>query len=313
MPRRQRLITTGNRSDSTLFLGLPRVSAMDDIDEELTEIKREIVESRGLVIKTNNLTSALAADLRTITKRQQSFERVAFFNSVFVFVLFAAVVIGAVYVAWNARVETMSRETRESKEKVERIQQEIEALKKQQADRAAAESATAAFYELVRAGRRREVIDGYKKLRDMPLSRAEAMFLSDAVEQAKTDLSVESYQAGLEHARGGRWNEATKAFQESISLSTTGSHAPSAEYELARALRRLNRAKEAIPILARLSESSANPEILDDATFLLAESLADIQAYNDARSTYRSFIRRFPDSPLVNDAKMALADLNLKK
>ena len=34
---------------------------MDDIDEELAEIKREIVESRGLVIKTNNLTSALAS------------------------------------------------------------------------------------------------------------------------------------------------------------------------------------------------------------------------------------------------------------
>ena len=116
-----------------------------------------------------------------------------------------------------------------------------------------------------------------------------------------------------DHARGGRWNEATKSFQESIALSNVGSHTPSAELELARAYRQLNRSKEAVPILSRLSESSPHPEILDDATFLLAECLVDIQAYNDARSTYRSFIRRFPDSLLVNDAKRALEELKLKK
>jgi len=37
---------------------------MDQFDDELREIKREIVESRGLVIKTNNLTNSLAADIK---------------------------------------------------------------------------------------------------------------------------------------------------------------------------------------------------------------------------------------------------------
>lgn len=286
---------------------------MDDIDEELTEIKREIVESRGLVIKTNNLTSALAADLRTITKRQQSFERVAFFNSAFVFVIFVALVIGAVYVAWNARVDSMTREGRDAKEKSERAIAESESLKKQISERATAESAAAAFYELVRAGRRREVIDGYVKLKDEPLSRAELAFFADAVDSAKGELSVESYQAGLDHERGGRWNEAAKSFQESLDLFPTGVHAPGAELELARALHKLGRTKEAIPILSRLSESSPNPEVIDDATFLLAECLAAVQAYNDARTTYRAFLRRFPDSPMANDATMALNNLKLQK
>src|SRR5204863_8139041 len=43
--------------------------------DELSEIKREIIESRGPVIKTNNLTNAPAADLKSIAKRQQSYER----------------------------------------------------------------------------------------------------------------------------------------------------------------------------------------------------------------------------------------------
>ena len=62
--------------------GVPlRTGQMDEVGEELRDIKREIIESRGLVIKTNNLTNALAADLKGIGKRQQSFERRAFWNS----------------------------------------------------------------------------------------------------------------------------------------------------------------------------------------------------------------------------------------
>ncbi|MEP7125564.1 MAG: tetratricopeptide repeat protein, partial [Byssovorax sp.] len=70
--------------------------------------------------------------------------------------------------------------------------------------------------------------------------------------------------------------------------------------------------RDAIPMLVQLSEASADKEILDDATFLLAECLIDIQAWNDAKTTLRSFIRRFPDSSFLNDARMALADISLK-
>ena len=43
--------------------------AMHEVDDELRDIKREIIESRGLVIKTNNLTNALSADIKSIAKR----------------------------------------------------------------------------------------------------------------------------------------------------------------------------------------------------------------------------------------------------
>ena len=54
---------------------------MHEVDDELREIKREIIESRGLVIKTNNLTNALSADIKSIAKRQQTYERRLSWNS----------------------------------------------------------------------------------------------------------------------------------------------------------------------------------------------------------------------------------------
>ncbi|HVK66519.1 MAG TPA: tetratricopeptide repeat protein, partial [Polyangium sp.] len=86
----------------------------------------------------------------------------------------------------------------------------------------------------------------------------------------------------------------------------------SARLNLSRAYRKLNRQRDAIPMLMQLSEASADKEITDDAMFLLCECLVDIQAWNDAKTTLRAFIRRFPDSPFLNDARMELADISLK-
>lgn len=284
----------------------------EEYGDELRDIKREIVESRGLVIKTNNLTNALAADLKSISKRQIGFERRAFWNSAGANLLFVVVVIGVVKLAWDARIDAVTAETSTSKQKIAKLEKEIEDLRRRSDERGKAESEAAAFYELVRADRRQEIIDGFESIRQRPLSRAEMAFFTDATERARAELSIKSYQLGLDHMRTGRWHEAAVAFEEAIKQKETASHTPSARLNLARAYRKLNRQRDAIPMLAQLSEASSDKEVMDDATFLLAECLIDIQAWNDAKSTLRSFIHRFPDSPYLNDARMALADISLK-
>ena len=70
-----------------------------EVDEELREIKREIIESRGLVIKTNNLTNALSADIKSIAKRQQQYERRLSWNSATAYIVFVVVVFAALKLA----------------------------------------------------------------------------------------------------------------------------------------------------------------------------------------------------------------------
>lgn len=287
-------------------------SLADEVSDELSEIKREIVESRGLVIKTNNLTNALAADLKAINKRQVAFERRAFWNSAGANALFVLVVIAVVALAWDARMDSVQAQTKGTTEKITQLEEERKDMRRKADERAAAESAAAAFYDVVRSERQKEIIDGFEAVRKLPLSRAELSFFQDAVDKAKGELSVKAYQAGLDHLRTGRWHEAAQAFEEALSKKSSGAHIPSAKLSLARSYRKLNRQRDAIPLLMPLSEASPDPEIMDDATFLLAECFIEIQAFNDAKTTLRAFIRRFPDSPLLNDARMALADLSIR-
>ena len=85
--------------------------------------------------------------------------------------------------------------------------------------------------------------------------------------------------------------------------------APQAKLELGNAYRKLHKQKEAIAVLAPLVESNADREVLDDALEQLAWCQTEIEAYNDAKNTWRTLLRKFPDSHFAPEAKLALQTL----
>lgn len=284
---------------------------VQEVDEELREIKREIIESRASVIKTNNLTNALSADIKSIAKRQQTYERRLSWNSATAYIVFVVVVFAALKLAWDARVDQIKAETEQRQQDNERLRKEQREAQKRDEDRARAESRAAQFYELVRANKRAEIVEQWNQVQKEPLSKAEAAMFADAVERARNDLAGQLYQQGMDKVRVQRWSDAAGAFEESLKYKEDSAIAPSVRLGLSDAYRHLNRQKEAIPILAGLAENAVDKEVHDDALYLLAWCQMDTQAWNDAKNTWRSLIRRFPDSKFTAEAKLQLAQLNL--
>jgi TolA-binding protein len=215
--------------------------------------------------------------------------------------------------AWDAQKESGKNEEKGLRERNEKLAAEVAGQREREAVRIKAEGAAASFYELVRAERRQDMIEGWDGLQKQPLSRAEHAFLGDSVDRARQELSIQAYQVGMEHVRMGRWQEAEGRLQESLRLKPNASHSPGAKLAYARALRKLGKPRDAIPKLTELAEASADKEVMDDAAFLLAECLVDVESWNEAKAALRSFLRRFPDSPFVNDARTLLADIAQKR
>jgi TolA-binding protein len=284
---------------------------MHEVDEELREIKREIIESRGLVIKTNNLTNALSADIKSIAKRQQSYEGRLSWNSATAYVVFVLVVFTALKFAWDARVDAIKAETEQKSADNERLRKESRESQKRDEDRAHAEAKAAQFYELVRQGKRVDLVEGYEGIKREPLSKTEQAVFADAVEKARNDLAVQLYQQGLEKTRVQRWQEAATAYEESLKYKEDSSIASSVRLQLAQAYRHLSRQKDAIPLLTQLSEGATDKEIQDDALYELSWCQTEIQAWNDAKNSWRTLIRRFPDSHFSPEARLQLSGLNM--
>lgn len=284
---------------------------MDDFGEELEEVRREIVESRALTIKTNNLVSGLGADVRGISRRQQAYERSLRISSVGFSVLVVALVLIGAKIVVDARVDAERTRSRDQRDRVARLEKELERLQAREESRARSEERAAKFYELVVAGKRAEVIAQWPDVSRSRLSRTERASFERAVKRFQNQRSMLDYQAGLDHARAKRWHEAERSLRSSLRRGSDSPHADEARYQLARALRTLGRQREAIALLLGLTESSKNRDVLDDATFLLAEAQTDMEAWNDAKSTLRSFLRRFPKSSHRSRARSSLAKLEL--
>jgi TolA-binding protein len=282
---------------------------MHDVDEELREIKREIIESRGLVIKTNNLTNALSADVRSIAKRQNEYEKKLTLNSATAYVVFVVVVFVALKFAWDARIDAVKSETEHKTQENERLRKDVHELQKREEDRARAEVRAAQFYELVRQGKRAELVEGWEALKKEPLSKAEMAAISDAVERARNELAVHAQAQATDRARAGRWQEAASAYEEALKYKEDSAVAQSARLGLAVAYRKLGKQKDAIPILTSLADGPTDKEIQDDALYNLAFCHSELQNWNDAKNTWQTLIRKFPNSSMAPEGRLQYAQL----
>ncbi len=284
---------------------------MHEVDEELRDIKREIIESRGLVIKTNNLTNALSADVKSIAKRQQTYERRLSWNSATAYVVFVLVVFAALKLAWDARVDQIKAETQDRTGENERLRKDLKEAQRRDDERSRAEARAAQFYDLARQGKKAELVEHYESVKKEPLTKAEQAAFADVVEHARGDLALVSYQQGVDKIRVQRWQEAATAFEDSLRYKDDSALAGNARLKLADAYRHINKQVQAVVILTQLSETAQDREIQDDALYMLANCQTDLQAWNDAKNTWRTLLRKFPDSHFAPEAKLQLAQLQL--
>ncbi len=282
---------------------------IDDFGNELEEIRREIVESRALSIKTNNLVNALSADLNSIAKRQQGYERRMVVHSSVTYAVSVAglLLLGKVFV--DARVDAVRAETQNRNEELTLLTKEAQQAKSSIERHHKSQKRAQELYELVRRNKYLDLLKAAEEIDGLELSRMEREVFASALEQARNELSHSEYLEGLDYIRTGRWHEAEQSLSLALKYKPTGTHTANGRLQLARALKALGKQREAIPILLNLSEASPDKELMDEAAMLLAECQIDMEAFNDAIGTLRTFIRRFPNSPLIHDARMKLANV----
>src|SRR5918993_1064663 len=140
------------------------LSTMAEVDDEIREIKKEIIESRGLIIKTNNLTNALGADIKAIAKRQATHERRTWWNSVVAYALLGAACLFGFRFLLDVSVREMEAEKEHLEQEVKRLRSAVDEEVKSAEKRAQAEAKAVQFLELVKQKHRAEVIQRWNGL-----------------------------------------------------------------------------------------------------------------------------------------------------
>jgi tetratricopeptide (TPR) repeat protein len=283
---------------------------MRDTDDEIREIKREIIESRGLIIKTNNLTNSLSADIKSIAKRQVGYERRFNWNSGVAYVLFAGLAFTGLKFWSDVRINEIESEKEGLTREVAELRRNLAEETRRAEKREQAEQKAAAFYGLIRQKKRTKVVEEYNEIQQEQLSKAEANFFKDTVDRFRLDLSVKAYQAGLGLIRTARYSEAARKLQEAIDLQEGASHIPAVKLYLGVALRKLGRSNEALLLAKEVLDQEVDKDLQVEGAWLLSRCAEDVGDIDQARKILRLLLRRWARSARVPDARKRLGELN---
>lgn len=283
---------------------------MREADEEIREIKKEIIEARGLVIRTNNLTNSLAADIKAIAKRQAGYEQRFNWNSAVAYVLFASLAFLGLKLASDAQIREIEAEQAQLERRTSELESQLAEETRRAEERSRAQTAAREFYDLVRQKRRREVLQAYPELKELPLSPAEQSFFRDIVDQYSLDLSIQAYRQGLDLYRTGRYAEAAEAYEEAIRLREGASHVPRVRYELARTLQKLDKQGEALVLAQAVIQQTVDPDLHPDATWLGSQCAEELGRIDEAREMLRTIVRKWPRSEWGPMSRRHLGELN---
>jgi tetratricopeptide (TPR) repeat protein len=165
------------------------------VEAEITQIKKEIIETHNLIIKTDNLVKNLSADIRNIQKMQERYERKYIFNSVVAYVIFVIIIFSGVYVAFDAKNGVIRREKEILQAKLDKVEKEAAELKKEYSSRVQQEKAAERFLRFKKDGKDLDALKIAEGIELNRLSAVQSELVGKEIEALRTKLAQVAYDA----------------------------------------------------------------------------------------------------------------------
>lgn len=263
---------------------------MAEFDKEMQELKKEVVEARNLIIKTDNLLKNLHADLKLVAKKQEAFEKRSWLTSATVYILFVALSSLGAYMFARSEIRTTSDELKQARTDREGS---LAALAKAQSVEVEARAESKGAFDLFQRlssgedSKRNAAIDEVATLQPKTLTELERAALKDKAQSLRQSAADDALENGRASFNRRDFKEAAQDLERHVTL------APDKPQDVAflllgQAHHALRNWKEAVPALERFLKESPASKNADYITMILAESLSEAGERERAIAVYRA-------------------------
>lgn len=282
---------------------------MGNEEQELREIKKEIIESRGLIIKTNNLVNSLGADLKTIAKKQTTYENHVKWNSAATYIIIAVLSFLGLKLAFDQFESRLESEKNEAVTKLKRLQKNFDELNAKIEKNTKIEEDALNLYALIKEAPKETVIEQLNKINIKELPILEQQFFSEQINNIKSQISMENYYSALEHINKNEWSQAYENLEKSIQIHPENNYVMEMKLNLCIVLMHLGRNNEAIVKLREMLGEELSKSLADDVYWYLAQAQLSANQIDEAKTTLRRLIKQFPRNQWERAAKTKLMEL----
>lgn len=286
------------------------------MEKELSELRKEVIEARNLVIKSDNQLKNLHAELKVVGRRHEETYRRTWFASAAAYFVFLVLSLTLSYF-WSrasvagerAQVEVARAESETHKKRVEELSREVASRSGDlESRRVAAQQALQAF-KLMSEGEgegRLKGVDEAGKLDRSKLSVLEQRALDDRARTLKSELAQSAYDRGRHAFRKEDMKTAATELRRYLTLDPDGSEAVAASFFLGAAYFQLKDFQGAAAQLEKFAATGKGQKNIDYGLFLLGESHEQTGNTTRAMEVYKLGIATYPGSEFLTQMQRRL-------
>jgi len=284
---------------------------MVEIEEEIKDIKREIIESRNLGIRTDNAVKNLSADIKQIQKKTESYEKKYLFTSAAAYFIFVAIMGAGAYFLIESRSEKLRAENADLLAKDASQKSKNAELEGQLKAKDAASKQAMKVYARLKKDVSAEAIADFDSIKGRGISELEQLLLSELVSSKRIEVARVEYEEGRRALNRKDFDKAEDLYRKAIAHlgPTKDSLLTDLLYDLGTTLHKNKKYAEATSLFERMLQRSTDNARNGEATYLIAAN-AELTAQPDkAKAGYLKFLEYFPKHKWVRMAKVRLKKL----
>ncbi|HXX29967.1 MAG TPA: tetratricopeptide repeat protein [Myxococcaceae bacterium] len=273
---------------------------MAELEKELADIRREVIESRNLVIRTDNQLKTLHAEVKGVGRRLEEAQRRQRLASAVAYGIFALLAVGAGLAVSSVRAALAAHEQERLSRELGEARAALDLWKSRAAAGEVASEEAARATELLDAGTaadRRSAISALARIDQGRLSPLERSAIQELLARARREAGVEAIDHALKASRRGEPGAAVDELSAFLALDPPDPEALEASFLLGAALARTGRPAEAIPLLTRVVERERRVRTREEALALLALAYEQTGRPERAVEIARAALEASPASP----------------
>ncbi|MFL5429134.1 MAG: tetratricopeptide repeat protein [Myxococcales bacterium] len=279
----------------------------------LAELRKEVVEARNLVIKTDNLLKNLHAELKQMGRKQEMFESRHWMTSIVAYVIFTVLIGLGAFSLSRAEIRVAREEASANESKVHQLTQDLEKLRAGEAARREASEKAARVYDLLGTEKEgpglNQAMSQAVHLDRQLVSSLESKAIDDRAAGMKGRMAQAALDRGNRAFRANDWGTAAQELTRYLELE------PKAEdnvvyFRLGNALTQTKDFAKAIAPLETFLKNTGGTKTAQYAGFLLGTAYEETGKADKARAAYERAASLYPGSEFAPMIRNKLRHLN---
>ena len=265
----------------------------------LEEIRREVVESRNMTIKTDNALKTLHAELKLVSSQQDAFQSRTWFSTGAAYIVFAALCVAGVVAISNARASSANAERERLEKQVAELTASVDKVKADAAAQLAAEQAALQVYRQMTTlpgEDRLKGIDALQKIDVNKLTPFARLVLQDRAVLLRKEVGGVVLEKGKAAFRRQDWPETIAQLNRFLTMDPVPEDALEASFYLGNAYFQSRKFEDAIKHLTRFADGDKKAKLRDFALVMLMQSYDMTGGKDQAIAAAKEGFNTYPSS-----------------